>query len=431
MKEFELFYGDGSISLDLSGFMVKKILEAKPLPRNDSEKVIIENALTKPLDSAPLSQLVNNGEKACIIIGDMTRAWARHNLLLPPLLHELNRGGISDRDIFIISATGDHREQTVDEHRTLVGDEAYSRVKIYDHRARDEDSLVYLGDTFYGTPVYVNKLVTGADRVILTGGIVYHFLAGWGGGKKAIIPGVAGYNTIMKNHSLAFYPEEGRGLNPAVSAGKIDGNPCCDDMIQGASFIAPDFLINTIINEETHKIAYVVAGNYLTAHRAGCDLVANHYGIIIDEHAEVVIASCGGYPKDINFYQAYKTIYNAHFALRKGGTMLLVSECREGIGSNDFLAPLLNLEDNQQREAALRRKYTIGSHMGYHAGIIASENDILVISGLDDFLVEKMGMIPIANLDEALNFINKKHGSKPWAYIIPHGGSIMPFIDAS
>lgn len=430
MGKIKLLYGDGSIDLDLQGSQIKKFIEAKPLLGVDSEEKLISDALAKPVDSAPLSQLVDKGEKACIIIGDMTRVWVRHNLLLPPLLDELNRGGISDRNIFIVSATGDHREQTIDEHKTLVGDETYSRVKIYDHRARDEDSLVYLGDTLYGTPVYINKMVARADRVILTGGIVYHFLAGWGGGKKAIIPGVAGYKTIMKNHSLAFHSEEGRGLNPAVCAGKIDGNPCCDDMIQGASLVAPDFLINTIINEETHKIAYVVAGNFLTAHRAGCDLVADHYGIKIDEQAEVVITSCGGYPKDINFYQAYKTIYNAHFALRKGGTMLLVSKCHEGIGSDDFFAPFLNYDDNQQREAALRHEYTIGSQMGYHAGVIASENDILVISGLESSIIEKMGMIPVAGTDEALDFIKKKHGAMPQVYIMPHGGSTMPFIDA-
>ena len=428
MEKIELLYGDGSISLELPGSQVKRVLEAKPLPDHDSEETIIKDALAKPIDSAPLSQLVKIGEKACIIVGDMTRVWARYHLLLPPLLDELNRGGIPDQDIVVISATGDHREQTEDEHRLLIGDEAYRRVKIFDHRARDDSDLVCLGDTSYGTPVSVNKLVAGADRVILTGGIVYHFLAGWGGGKKAVIPGVAGYKTIMKNHSLAFHPEEGGGLNPAVCAGKIDDNPCCDDMVQGASLVAPDFLVNTIINEETHKIAYVVAGNYLTAHRAGCDLVAEHYGIQIGEQADFVIASCGGYPKDINFYQAYKTLYNAHFALQKGGTMLLVSECREGIGSDDFFAPFINFDNSRQREAALRREYTIGSQMGYHAGVIASENDILLISGLESSKVEKMGMIPIIGINEALDFINKKHGAVPPAYIMPHGGSTMPSV---
>jgi len=428
LGKIELLYGDGSISLDLPDSQVKKVLEAKPLPGEDSEEKLINDALAKPVDSAPLFQLVNKGEKACIIIGDMTRVWARYQLLVPPLLDQLNRGGIPDEDILIISATGDHREQSADEHRVLVGDEAYERVKVIDHRAREEDNMVYMGDTSYGTPVFINKKVAEADRVILTGGIVYHFLAGWGGGKKAVIPGVAGYKTIMKNHSLAFHPEDGCGLNPAVCAGKIEGNPCCEDMVQGASFVAPDFLVNTIINEETHKIAYIVAGNYITAHRAGCDLVSEHYGIQLEEQADLVIASCGGYPKDINLYQTYKTIYNAHFALSKGGTMLLVSECREGIGSDDFYAPFLNHADNQEREAALRREYTIGSQMGYHAGVIASENDVLLISELDPSVVEKMGMIPVADISEAFNFINKKHGSLPSAYVMPHGGSTMPSL---
>ncbi len=429
MGKIELLYGDGSMSMDFPDKQVKKILEAKPLPGGDSEKNIIAEALANPVDSAPLYQLVNKGEKACIIVGDMTRVWARYHLLMPPLLDQLNRGGIPDKDIVIISATGDHREQSPEEHKVLVGEEAYGRVKVIDHRAR-EDNLVYMGDTSYGTPVLINRQVAEADRVVITGGIVYHFLAGWGGGKKAVVPGVAGYKTIMKNHSLAFHPEDGCGLNPDVCAGKIEGNPCSDDMVQGASFVAPDFLVNTIINEETHKIAYVVAGNYITAHQAGCDLVSEHFGITVEEQADLVIASCGGYPKDINLYQTYKTIYNAHFALRKGGTMLLVSECREGIGSDDFYAPFLNHADNREREAALRREYTIGSQMGYHAGVIASENDVLLISELEPQVVEKMGMIPVAHIKEAFSFINKKHGSVPPAYIMPHGGSTMPSLSS-
>ncbi|MGM0651864.1 MAG: lactate racemase domain-containing protein [Bacillota bacterium] len=195
---------------------VSNIPELLPLPGSDSEEKLINDALAKPVDSPPLSQLVNKGEKACIIIGDMTRVWARYHLLVPPLLDHLNRGGIPDENVIIISATSDHREQSADEHRTLVGDEVYDRVKVVDHRAREADNMVYMGDTSYGTPVFTNRQVAEADRVILTGGIVYHFLAGWGDGKKAIIPGVAGYKTIMKNHSLVFHPEEGCGLNPAV-----------------------------------------------------------------------------------------------------------------------------------------------------------------------------------------------------------------------
>ncbi len=421
-------YGDRYITLELPGDRVKEVLQARPLPDPPSEESVVREALANPVDSAPLSEIVKSGEKACIVVGDMTRLWVRHHIMLPVILEELNRGGIADRDIFIISATGYHREQTPEEHKLLVGEEVYRRVEVIDHRAGSNNELTYLGRTAYGTPVWINKRAAAADRLILTGGIVYHFLAGWGGGKKAVLPGISGYETIMKNHSLAFNPGEGRGLNPAVCAGRTEENPCSEDMTQGAGLAGPDFLVNSIINEDTGKIAYIAAGNYLTAFRKGCALVQEHFGVGIASRSELVIASCGGYPKDINFYQAYKTIYNAHLALEKGGTLLLASESREGIGSSDFYAVFTDYPDNRRREAALRDKYTIGGHMGYHSAVVAGENDILVLSELPGEEVKKMGMTPLKSIEEGLALIAEKHGGIPRACIMPHGGSTMPCL---
>ncbi len=424
----ELPLGNGSVKVEYPDAAVIKILEVRKYTASASEASLVEEALAHPIDSAPLSELVQEDETACIVIGDLTRLWVRHHVMLPGILRELNRGGIPDPNICILSATGDHREQAPEEHKLLVGEEVYRRVRVFDHKAREDDEMVYLGETSYGTPVRLNRRVVEADRVILTGGIVYHFLAGWGGGKKALLPGVAAFDTIMKNHSLAFLPGEGQGINPQVCAGKLAKNPCSEDMVQGASMVNPDFLVNAIINEETHTITKVVAGNYLTAYEAGCRYVNEHCGVRIEEKAEVVVVSCGGYPKDINFYQTYKTIYNAHFALREGGTMVLISESREGLGSDDFESVFSTYPDNPARESALREDYTIGGYMGYHTAVIAKQHDVLVLSGLPDKQVKAMGMIPIGSLQEALEFIWKKHGSLPPAYFMPHGGTTLPFL---
>ena len=427
--QFTLPYGDQTYTLELPDNKVKQVLEGIPMESPPSEEREVRRALKYPIDSAPLSQLVHPGEKVCIVIGDVTRLWVRHHALLPPILEELNRGGIPDRDICILSATGDHREQTPEEHRQLVGEEVYRRVPVIDHRAQAEEELVSLGTTAYGNQVTINKRAAEADRVILTGGIVYHFLAGWGGGKKAIIPGVAGYDTIMQNHMLGLHPEPGKGINPEVRAGKIEENPCSDDMVQGTSLVNPDFLVNSVINEAEHKIALVVAGNYLTAFNRGCRFVDHHQGVEIKEPAPLVIASCGGYPKDINFYQTYKTIYHAHFALQKGGTMILLSESREGIGNDDFANMFLNYASNSQREAALREKYTIGGYMGYHTAVIAEENQLLVVTDLEDGQLANMGMAPVSSLEEALEKAAAQHGGElPEAYVMPHGGTTLPLL---
>ncbi len=423
----QLPIGNELVTLDYPDSGVIEVLEARPLPAPGKETSLVAEALASPIDSAPLAEIVQDSETACIVVGDMTRLWVRHQIMLPPILEELNKGGIPDQNICILSATGDHREQSPEEHKLLVGEEVYQRVKVIDHKVQEKDEMVYLGTTSLGTPVRLNRRVVDADRVILTGGIVYHFLAGWGGGKKALLPGVASRETIMKNHSLAFLPGEGQGINSQVCAGKGKGNPCSEDMVQGASMVGPDFLVNAVVNEETHQLARVVAGNYLTAFEEGCRFVDDHYGVDIDQKADVVFVSCGGYPKDINFYQTYKTIYNAHFALQEGGTMLLVSESREGMGNDDFKAIFSQYSNNLSRESALREDYTIGGYMGYHAAVIAEQHDLLVLSGLPDEQVEAMGMIPIRSLQEGIEFIKNKHGTLPPAYVMPHGGSTLPF----
>ncbi len=419
-------YGDGEYPLELSGGEVKNVLEGIPLPVAESEEEEVARALEAPIDSAPLSELVKEGEKVCIIVGDMTRLWVRHHVLLPPIVDALNRAGVPDRDIFIVSATGDHREQSPEEHRQIAGEEMCARFPVYDHRARAEEELVFLGHTAFGTPVSLNRRVVEADRVILTGGIVYHFLAGWGGGKKAVLPGISGFETIMKNHSLAFHPEPGRGIDERVRAGVLDGNPCSEDMVQGTSLLGPDFLVNSIINEEAHRTAKVVAGSYLTAFNRGCGYADAHFGVTIDEPAELVIASCGGFPKDINFYQTYKTIYNAHFALREGGTMILLSESREGMGNDDFASIFHDYTSNPEREAALRKQFTIGGYMGYHSAVIAEKNDLLVLTEMEDAAVRAMGMTPMVSLEEGLEFVRQKHGAIPPCYVMPHGGTTLP-----
>lgn len=423
----KLPYGEGEFILNYPDELIKGILTGTAMPCPASEEAEVKRALENPVDSAPLSQLVKKKEKVCIIIGDITRLWVRHHVLLPPIIDRLNQAGVEDDDILVVSATGDHREHTAEEHRKLVGNDIYRRVKVVDHRSQDEDKLIKLGTTTFGNEILVNRSVVEADRVIITGGIVYHFLAGWGGGKKAIIPGVAGYDTIMRNHTLALNPGPGRGLNPQVRAGKLAGNPCSDDMVQGASLVGPDFLVNSVINENEHKIALAVAGNYLTAFNRGCRYVEQHMGVKIETRSPLVIASCGGYPKDINFYQTYKTIYNAHFALEKGGTIILVSESREGIGNNDFAVMFTGYNNNTEREASLRLKFTIGGYMGYHTAVIAEKNRVLAVTGLAGETVSKMGITPVTSLDEALDIVKNELGGKlPPAYIMPHGGSTLP-----
>lgn len=278
-------------------------------------------ALDHPVDSAPLKELVKAGDKVCIIISDVTRRWQSPETYIPVLIAELESAGVRDEDMLIISATGTHRRQTPEEHMGLVTKEVYDRIELVDHVCTDEENLAYVGTTTRGTPVWLDKRALACDKIILTGGVVYHFMAGFGGGRKSILPGIAGRETIMKNHNLALNPGLGNGSNPQVRSANMNANnPVHADMMEACSMANPTFLVNVVVNDDQQVIA-AFAGNWITAHRAACDLVDRMYGVPAKEKTPLVIASAGGFPKDLNFYQTIKTLSNALEVVEDGGTI--------------------------------------------------------------------------------------------------------------
>jgi lactate racemase len=420
---YTLAYGQETLAFQMDEKKVIAVLGAKELPSPESEAALVVKALENPIGSLPLREIVREGETACIVVGDMTRLWVRHHVLVPLLLDELNRGGIPDENITVVSATGAHREQTREEHIKIIGEEAYKRIKVVDHKCKDEN-LVDLGTTTRGTPVRINPAVHYADRVIATGGIVYHFLAGYGGGKKAIMPGVASYEGIMANHRLALN-QDGPGLDYAVCAGRMSGNPLSEDMVEAARMVGVDFIVNTIVNDR-HKIALAVAGDLVNAHEKGCALVDEYFSVPVAEQADLVIASCGGYPKDINFYQTYKTTHNMVPAMKNGGVGILLSQSCEGIGSKLFYDICAGFDDNEARENILRSDFEIAMFMGYTQLLWTQENRFIAVTGLPPEQVREMGMIPAGSLEEALALANDMLGPDYRAYIMPEGSTTFP-----
>jgi nickel-dependent lactate racemase len=425
VQEYLFAYGRGELTCRLNPDRILGALRPKPLPSPESEEAVVRRAMENPIGSPRLKELVRPGEKVCLIVGDMTRLWARYQVMAPVILQELNEAGIPDKDITIISATGAHRAQTAEEHEKLVGAEIYRRIKMLDHDCRDA-GLVSLGTTSRGTPVLVNRLVYEADRVICTSGIVYHFLAGYGGGKKAIMPGVSGFASIMANHRLSLNPG-GPGLNQDVRAGKLAGNPLSEDMLEAARLAGADFMVNSIVNDE-HKVALAVAGDLAAAHAAGAALVDEYFGVSISEPANLVIASCGGYPKDINLYQTYKTAHNMVRAMKPGGIGILLSESCEGIGNDKFRTICTDFPDNESREQELKTNYEIASFMGYTQLLWAQQNYIILVSSLPPEQVCQMSMIPARTLDEALSLAEGFLDSNYKAYLMPAAATTLPFL---
>lgn len=429
MKNFELDYGSTKAKVSIEDKNLLGVIESKPFTVLESEDKITLNALQNPIGSPRLKELVNPGETVCLVIPDVTRAWQKTDKFLYKIVEELNNGGVKDKNITIISALGSHRKQGRDEHVKLLGEELAKRFEVIDHDCFDEDNLVYLGETTYGTPVKVNRKAYECDHIILTGGIVYHFLAGWGGSRKTILPGISSYQTIMKNHSLTLNENLGEGKNPNVRSGKLKGNPVHEDMMQAAAFLRPTFMFNVIVDTKG-SIVSAVSGSYIEAFYEGCNIVEKLDSINISEKADLVIATAGGYPKDINFYQTSKTIMNAKEAVKEGGTIIILSQCSEGLGGNeDVKNMILNYDNLLEREKELRREYSISKDVAYIFCDVASKSDVIFVSDLDPNLVKKANITVVKTVEEALKLTYKKKGSNLKTYIMPHAANTFPKID--
>lgn len=426
MASYRFEYGDSEIPLEIGGGNILGSIEAREVPPLENLEATLREALKNPIASPPLREIVCETDRVVILAGDMTRLWVGTDKFLPVIIEELIGIGLTHDQITILLGTGDHRPHTDEEKRLIVGDEIFEKFQVVDHRARERGDLAHLGETRRGTPIYVNRRVMEADKVILTGGIVYHFLAGFGGGPKALSVGAAGYDTIQNNHKIALGSKE-EGLNPKVASGVTWGNPLYEDLVDIMKSAKADFLVDTVINREK-EIAAIVAGDPIEAHRAGVRKVEEFYGIETNLKGDMVIASAMGYPEDINFYQVYKTLDNVVRAVRPGGVIVLFAECREGMGNDDFARIFSDFADNDSRYAYLSAHCTIGGLMGFGIALWASRHRIVLYSSMPPELVRAAGVIPAATPGEALAKGFELAGANPDVVIMPHGSVTFPIM---
>jgi len=426
MREFELKQGKGTVKFSINEKDIIGVIDNKPSANSNTEEDVIKDAIQNPISSPALKEIVHAGEKICIVIPDVTRIWQKSAVYLPIIVDELLQSGIMKEDILFISATGSHRNQTEDEYKQLLGDKLYGKFNIIDHDCNDQDNLVYLGKTSFGTPVSINKKAMECDHIIITGGIVYHFLVGWSGGKKSILPGIASYETIMANHGLALNENLGDGTRSEIKCGNIINNLVHLDMEEAAALVNPSFMFNVIM-DSNGNISAAVAGNYLKAHEQGRKYVDMSDSVNIKEKADLVIATAGGFPKDINFYQSSKLFLNSREAIKEGGTLIALTECSEGLGGDDDIKSILaNFDTLLEREKSLRKRYTISKHIGCLSCETAQMFNLILVSNLDPKFLKNTNIKIVRTIDEALNLVYTEKGRNLKTYIMPHGANTLP-----
>ena len=417
-----LRYGNGDVVLSLAEAASVDLLQERVTPVMKDVKSAFLHAITDCcVDSLPLHEVIQPGDKITVVVSDITRYWMRQDIICPLLTDYLcNTIGVRNEDIIFLVALGTHRPQSAEELEKLVSTQVYQSHMVVNHDSTAHD-IIEVGTTSRGTVVRGNPLV-GGRKVILLGGTVHHLMSGFGGGRKSILPGVCAEETIFQNHIHALDPDAPRS-SPQIGMSVLHNNPVHEDMVEAAGFVAPAFGINLVVNSRQEHCA-IVAGHWLHAWEESCKLVQAYFGLPIAKKADVVIASCGGYPKDINLYQAVKTLLNASQALKDGGTMVFLAECREGGGTPAFFDWIKPLSEGKLDEA-LRKDFTISGYIFYAACEAIAKAHVMMLTSIPADVVAPMGLHAfddLTQMESELNISGKD------VYVMPYGGSIVPYL---
>lgn len=410
-------YGrDEKIELDIEQKNLLGVFEPNAVPKTDCHACLRE-ALAAPLGRSSFDDFIAGDERIVVIVNDGTRPTPTRHLLAEIY------PSIADKDLLFVIATGVHRESTQEEYEFIFGEDLYpilrDRGQIHDHDAR-HDAMTYLGKSTNGTEMYINQLVAEAKKVLVIGGVEPHYFAGYAGGRKSFLPGVASYETITQNHILA--------LSDKAQALALDGNPVHEDMIDAMKCLShiDIFSIQTVLDRD-HDVYALTAGDLMETFFAAIDKAAEVFCVDIPEKADIVI-SAAPYPMDVDLYQAQKALDNGKLALKKGGILIMVGKCRTGIGEEAFY-DLLASEPTPQ---GVLNKIKTGFKLGWHKAAKMAEINLWAESwAVTDLTDEQMRAVhfkPYHDLRVALADALAQKGPDATVIVLPAGSITAPRV---
>ncbi len=384
-----------------------------------NQNVLIRDALEHPLGFNSYDEFAEHADRLLVIINDATRPTPTSKILkyLLPVL-------ASHPDVKFLIATGAHRAPTEEEYRFIFGDtyEVFRR-RTYAHDARSDKDMTYLGKSTNGTEMYINKLVSEYKNILVIGSVEPHYFAGYTGGRKSFLPGVASYKTIEMNHKLA--------LNDNAQSLVLDGNPVHEDMVDAMQVLNDlnIFSIQTVLTGD-HKLYAVTAGDLHQSFDAAIEQSKQVFCVPLKEKGNIVV-TVAPYPMDIDLYQSQKALDNGKFALEDGGIIILVSKCRAGIGEDTFLELLGKADCPKKIMDILGEEYKLGYHKAAKMAQIGMWADMWAVTDIEDKLIKKSQLRPYKTIqsaiDDAVKLVKKK-GKKPKTIVMPSGSLTIPYI---
>lgn len=422
MVDVWLPYGKTEICVRIPTQNFLGLIEPKEKFGVSDAKAEIERALKEPIDSKRLSEFVKPEHKVAIVVDDATRS-APSNLMVPSVLDELGSVGVKDENITVIFGCGTHKAVARDDAVRLLGEAVFNRVKVLSHDCRAND-LVYVGTTSkHGTKVYLNRVFAEADVRILTGDIGFHYYAGYGGGRKSVLPGVSGEETIKHNHAML--------LHSNAKTGVLTGNPVHEDMVEAARLAKVDFIVNVVTNSKG-EVVKAFAGDLEQAFYEGVRLVDEMYRVPVDRKANIVVVSSGGHPADVNLFQAYKGVDSALKIVKRAGVIVLVAECPEGHGNQVFYDWMVKFNDVKAVEKEIKRNFVLGGHKAYYLLEALQNHQIILVSSMPDYYASNIFKLKTARaINDALNETFKIAGKTAKVWVMPYGNFTHPEVQAS
>jgi len=420
--KIDLDYGKCGLSVDFEDHWNITVMEPEHVPGVANEWKTVKSALQNPYDSSPLRNLVSEDSRVGIIFNDITRATPNH-VILPAILDEIKHVPVENVTFF--NALGTHRENSEEELRKIIPSQIVDNYRIVSNNCHDRETQSYVGKTIRGTDIYINAELMKCNTKILTGFIEPHFFAGFSGGGKAIMPGMAGLDTILRNHSARMIDD------PYSTWGEIERNPIQQEIREIAEKVGADFIVNVTMNND-HAITGVFTGKLKSAHDAGCEFARGYAMKPVTEPFDIVVTTNSGYPLDQNLYQSVKGMSCAARVVKNGGAIIIASECCDGIPNHglykDLLMEASNPEDilNAVRQPGYYKQDQWEAQI---QALVQQKADVYVCSScLSSNLLESLMLQPCSDIKKTIEVLIEKYGPDTSICVLPQGPLTIPYI---
>jgi nickel-dependent lactate racemase len=412
-----LKYGQATVELELPAGKFSTLLP-KSSHRGTRASILEDGqCFDSAVQGVSLREFLTGKQQILVVVSDATRRTGSREIV-SNLTEYFSKYDIKYEELNIIISTGIHRPPTDEEVSTLLGDQRPPNSRLISYRADDREALVYVGRTSAGNEVHLHHSLIRADAVIVCGGVGFHYFAGFSGGRKSIMPGLAAVESLSFNHNLIFSGSQD-GRHPAARTASLDGNPVHEDMMEAMAMIGHEklFMINTLFSPQG-EMTDVICGHPVHSHREACRRYLEEHSVVIPRLADVVVASAGGFPRDINMIQSHKAIEMARYALKPGGVLVVLAACREGMG-HPALFPWFRFESESEFLRELRANYVVNGQTALAIFEKSRRYRIYFASELNPADVRRMGMIPLEPTRAAIQKVLDEEA-------IPRGGYIIP-----